>query len=127
MTDEMPSEVLEIGRRFYGKTLYVVTSRPARDGVDLRPHLAAHLRHQIELERSGVLFAAGPLEAEAGGAPGTGMFVLRAENFDEARKIADADPLHRAGLRVYELHRWRLHEGRIGLSISLSDSSVELL
>ena len=126
MNEELPPEVLEIGKRFYGKTLYVITTRPAHPGADLRTHMVAHLRHQIALEKQGVLFAAGPLTGEDGGWPGTGMFVIRAESFDAARAIADEDPMHKSGERVYELRRWRLHEGRITLSIDLSDSTVTL-
>ena len=126
MNDQLPAEVLEIGKHFYGKTLYVITTRPARPDADLRTHMVAHLRHQISLEKQGILFAAGPLAGEDGAWGGNGMFVIRAAGFEEARAIADADPMHRAGERVYDLRSWRLHEGRIILSIDLSDSSVEL-
>ncbi len=126
MNNDLPPEVLEIGKRFYGKTMYVITTRPARADADLRTHMVAHLRHQIALEKRGVLFAAGPLTGEDGGWPGTGMFVIRAASFEEARGIADSDPMHAAGERVYELKSWRLHEGRITLSIDLSDSTVTL-
>jgi uncharacterized protein YciI len=43
------------------------------------------------------MFAAGPLTKEDGTRHG-GMFVLRVNSFEEARAIADADPLHKAGL-----------------------------
>jgi uncharacterized protein YciI len=124
--DELPPEVLEIGKNFYRKTLYVLMTRPASPDVDLKPLMVAHLKHQIALEKSGVLFAAGPLTKETGGWPGTGMFILRAGSFEEARAIADSDPMHAAGVRVYDLFHWRMHEGRITLSIDMSDSSVKL-
>lgn len=126
MDDQLPEEVIEIGKGFYGKTLFVITTRPARPDADLRTHMVAHLRSQIALEKQGVLFAAGPLTREDGAWSGTGMCIVRAANFEEARAIADADPMHKAGERVYDLQQWRLNEGRITLSINLSDSTVEL-
>ncbi|MBN9034477.1 MAG: hypothetical protein J0H53_00260 [Rhizobiales bacterium] len=126
MTVELPPEVLEIGARFYAKRMYLVMTRPARPDIDLRPYLVEHLHHQLDLEKRGILFAAGPIITEAGGFPGTGLFILRAKDFEEARAIADSDPMHKSGRRVYDLYEWRMHEGRISLSINLSDSTVEL-
>lgn len=126
MTSELPPEVLALGAKFYAKKMYVLLTRPSRPDIDLRPHLMEHLHHQIELEKSGVLFAAGPLTTEAGGFPGTGMFIIRAGDFAEAKAIADSDPMHKSGRRVYDLYEWRMHEGRISLTIDLSDSSVQL-
>lgn len=127
MTDQLPPEVKEIGKSFYGKVLFVVMTRPSGPGADLKTGMGEHLKHQIELERRGVMFAAGPLRRDGvEGWPGTGMFVIRARDFEEARAIADCDPMHRSGARVYDLFQWRLNEGRITLSIDLSQSSVEL-
>jgi uncharacterized protein YciI len=126
MSNDIPPEVLKLGEKFYGKTLFVVMTRPASPEADLKTHMIEHLHYQIELEKKGIMFAAGPLSTDDSGWPGTGMFILRAKDFDEARAIADADPMHRSGARVYSLQKWRMHEGRITLSINLSDSSVEL-
>ena len=126
MPVELPPEVLAIGAKFYAKRMYLVMTRPARPDIDLRPYLVEHLNHQLDLEKRGVLFAAGPITTEAGGFPGTGLFILRAESFEEARAIADSDPMHKAGHRTYDLYEWSMHEGRISLTINLSDSTVEL-
>ena len=66
------------------------------------------------------MFAAGPLSQEDGTRYG-GMFVLRANSFEEARAIADADPLHKAGLRSYTLMRWTVNEGSYSVRVNYSD------
>lgn len=127
MDTELPPDVLEIGRSFYGKMLFVVMTRPAGPDADLKTGMVEHLKHQIELERRGVMFAAGPLRPEGADAwPGTGMFVIRASDFAEARAIAESDPMHKSGARVYDIFQWRLNEGRITLSFDLSQSRAEL-
>lgn len=127
MSDTLPAEVLKLGEKFYGKELYVLVTQPSGPDADLRGAMVEHLHYQIGLEKRGVMFAAGPLAEEGKDWAGTGMFILRAADFAEARAIADADPMHRSGARTYTLRRWRMHEGRIAIAINLSDSSVELI
>ncbi len=127
MPDALPPEVLKIGEKFYGKEMFVLVTQPSGPDADLMSHMVEHLHYQISLEKTGVMFAAGPLAEEGQGWAGTGMFILRAKDFSEARAIADADPMHRSGARTYTLRKWRLHEGRIAVAINLSDSSVELI
>jgi uncharacterized protein YciI len=125
--DALREKIEAIGSRFYKKTLWVVVTRPVDGFEALGPHLLEHLSYQIELEKTGVLFAAGPLTPGDAGAPsGEGLIILRASNEAEARAIADADPMHRAGVRRYTMSRWDVHEGRMQISIDLSDSSFRL-
>ena len=98
------------------------TDLPAREAEPLIP---AHLANQVRLEKEGIMFAAGPLSKEDGSRYG-GMFVLRANSFEEARAIADADPLHKAGLRSYTLMRWTVNEGSYAVRINYSDQSVTI-
>ena len=127
MPDALPPEVLKIGEKFYGKEMFVLVTQPSGPDADLMTHMVEHLHYQIGLEKGGVMFAAGPLAEEGKDWAGTGMFILRAKDFAEARAIADADPMHRSGARTYKLRKWRMHEGRIAIAINLSDSSVELI
>ncbi len=116
-----------LSARFYRKGLWMVLTRPKGDLSTLEPHLVAHLQYQIALEKRGALFAAGPLVPSGNADPaGEGLIILRANSETEAREIADADPMHQAGVRDYTLRRWDLHEGRIAISIDLSDSSFRL-
>ena len=52
-----------------------------------------------------------------------GLIVIRAKDEAEARRIADADPMHAAGARTYELYAWSLNEGCINVKLNFSDQS----
>jgi uncharacterized protein YciI len=110
-------------KKFLGKNYYVVVTTPTAPREKLEPLIPAHLANQVRLEKEGIMFAAGPLTKEDGTRHG-GMFVLRANSFEEARAIADADPLHKAGLRTYTLMRWTVNEGSYQLRINYSDQTV---
>ena len=47
-------------------------------------------------------------------------------SFDEARALADADPMHRDGKRSYTLRRWLINEGSLTVSLGLSGQSIEI-
>lgn len=94
--------------------------------AELFEHIPAHLEHQVALEKSGAMFAAGPLQSP-GVPPGAkGLVIVRADSEEEARAIFDADPVHAAGVRDYELYEWTMNEGRISLSFDFSDQTARL-
>lgn len=127
MVEPQSAEARAIGEKFYGKEMFVVITEPAGPDFEIETHGVEHIRYQIDLEKQGIMFAAGPLTEEGKEWSGVGLFILRAKDFAEAKRIADADPLHRLGIRTYTLRKWRMNEGRIAIAISLSDSSVELV
>jgi uncharacterized protein len=102
-----------------------VITRPVRS-PEIAKRLGDHLAHQVELERKGILFAAGPLYSRDSNLPEAGMFVLRANSFEEAEAIAATDPLHVAGLRTYTIQKWRLNEGSITVTINYSDQTAKI-
>ncbi len=116
-------EVEALHARMLRKPLWVVLSRPAAEPEVLNAHRKAHLEHQIALEKSGVLFGAGPATVPGETTPAFGLIVIRAADESEARRIADSDPMHSSGARRYELYRWSMNEGRLGITIDLSDRS----
>ena len=120
MTAKTPEELYATMLR---RSLWVVTTRPAR-GPGMQDLLPAHLDYQIGLERAGHLFGAGPIFEDGGSVPTGGMIILRAEDEDAARAMADADPFHAEGLRSYTLHRWMLNEGAMTLTVRYSDQSA---
>ena len=122
---EPSAEQNPLSRNFLGKNLYVVVTTPTAARDKLEPLIPAHLANQVRLEKEGIMFAAGPLTQDDGTRYG-GMFVLRASSFAEARAIADADPLHKAGLRKYTLMRWTVNEGSYGVRVNYSDQSVTI-
>lgn len=92
-------------------------------GADIELHLESHLRWLLALERSGELVMSGPLVSGPRVAPGSGVTVLRAESEKQAAQLASADPFVRAGLRTFEVNRWRVNEGSIRVELSLGTGS----
>ncbi len=105
--------------------LYVVESTPQVEPESLQATLPAHLEYQKHQERIGKLAFAGPLSDDTGELmEGTGLIVYRAGSLDEARQLADADPMHAEGKRRYRLRRWLINEGSFTVSVGLSDQSA---
>ena len=109
-----------------GKTFFAILTEAAPDTTpeQLRATLPAHLDHQVALEKQGVLFAAGPLDAEDGSR--RGLIVIRANSFEDARRIADTDPFHAKGLRNYTVERWTVNEGSYTVRLTYSDQRLSL-
>ncbi len=122
---DAPSSVHPLTHKFLGKEMYLVVTRPVRS-PEIEKRLQDHLDHQVELERKGIMFAAGPLYSRGSQVPEAGMFVLRAGSFEEAEAICKTDPLHAAGLRTYTIQKWRVNEGSISLKVNFSDQTVEI-
>jgi hypothetical protein len=80
----------------------------------------------IGLEKTGVLFASGPLADAEGKTRGDGLTIVRAANSAEARKIAERDPFVVNGLRSFEIREWTVMEGSLSIKVNLSDQSLEL-
>lgn len=123
---DAPSSVHPLTSSFLGKEMYLVITRPVRS-PEIDKRLADHLAHQVELERKGIMFAAGPLYARDSNIPEAGMFVLRAGSFEEAEEICKSDPLHVAGLRTYTIQKWRVNEGSMTFTINFSDQTAKII
>lgn len=116
----------ELHAKMLKKKLWVIMSKPAAPLDQIRQHLQKHLEHQIRLEKQGILFGAGPATAPGAAAAAFGLIIIRAEDEAAARKIADSDPMHASGVRVYDIYSWSLNEGRIGITIDCSDQTLQL-
>jgi hypothetical protein len=108
------------------KRLYVIFSEPTDKGGDRRKVFPRHIAYQLEIEKKGILFAAGPFVDARGKPQGPGMIVVRAKNMAEAKRIADADPFHRLGYRTYRIQPWQVNEGGFSLRVKFSDGSFAL-
>lgn len=105
--------------------MFVVESTPAKTPEDVKANLPAHLAYQQKMEAAGTLAFAGPLSDASGELmQGTGLIVYRAASMDEARKIADGDPMHESGARTYILRKWLINEGSFSLNVGLSTKQV---
>ena len=122
---DKPSDVHPLTQQYLGKEMYLVVTRPVRS-PEIAKRLGDHLAHQVDLEKRGILFAAGPLYPRDSNIPEAGMFVLRANSFEEAEAIANTDPFHAAGLRTFTLQKWRINEGSFTVTVNLSDQSMKL-
>jgi hypothetical protein len=124
MADE-PSSVHPLTMKFLGREMYLVVTRPVRS-PEIDKRLMDHLNHQIDLERRGIMFAAGPLYSRSSNIPEAGMFVLRANSYEEAEEICKSDPLHAAGLRTYTIQKWRVNEGSMTFTVNFSDQTAKI-
>ena len=107
--------------------LFVAISMPQKAPEDIKSVLPDHLAYIQSLETSGQLVLAGPLSNETGEEmEGAGMLILRATSMDEARNLAQNDPMHSTGARTFTLRRWLVNEGNLSLSVGLSTGTVEL-
>ena len=122
---DAPSDVHPLTQQYLGKEMYLVVTRPVRS-PEIAKRLGDHLAHQVDLEKRGILFAAGPLYPRDSNIPEAGMFLLRANSFEEAEAIAKTDPFHAAGLRTFTLQKWRINEGSFTVTVNLSDQSMKL-
>ncbi|MEM9433902.1 MAG: YciI family protein [Pseudomonadota bacterium] len=107
--------------------LYAAISTPAKGPDEVKAALPDHLAYQGTLERAGNLAFAGPMSDETGEhMQGAGLIIYRAASLEEARKLAEADPMHSAGARSFVLRRWMINEGSLTLSVGLSTGSSSL-
>lgn len=107
--------------------LFVVESTPVKSPDELKKVLPDHLAYQAQQEQSGALAFAGPLSDVTGEMmEGCGLIVYRAESFEAAKLLADADPMHATGTRTYTLRRWMINEGSLRVEVKLSSQEVRL-
>jgi uncharacterized protein YciI len=123
MAESTDRSIEELQARMLRKELWVVMSRAVAPPEEVKRHRKAHLEHQIRLEKSGIMYGAGPATKPGETAAAFGLIIIRARDEAEARRIADADPMHASGARVYELYRWSLNEGRINVTLDFSDQT----
>ncbi len=96
---------------------------PGRSAEDIR---AEHHDYLVDLERRGVLFAAGPFVDENGTRHGAGLIILRVATRAEAETIGHAEPYTRLGLRTMEITPWQRNEGTLELKLRFADGVLEV-
>lgn len=107
--------------------LFIVESTPAVAPEEMMKMLPDHLAYQSEMESAGKLFMAGPTSDPTGEEMiGVGMIIYRASSMEEAKSIADNDPMHKTGTKKYTLRKWLVNEGSLNLTVGLSTNSVKL-
>ncbi|WP_052402841.1 YciI family protein [Muricoccus aerilatus] len=107
------------------KKRYFMMRRQVRDPSRIGLVLLAHYRWIIEMEKRDSILLSGPLSDRQGGA-GVGMTILRTETWEEAERIAASDPFCTSGAMTFEIMAWQVNEGRLKLSVDLSDGTFHL-
>ena len=108
--------------------VFLVESTPGADLELVKQTLPDHLAYQAQQELAGKLMLAGPLSDETGEQMNAaGMIIYRANSFDEARKLAEQDPMHSRGARSFTLRRWLINEGSLQLDIKFSAQKAGFL
>ena len=93
---------------------FMVRSQPVAPPEKVKEILPRHLAYQVSLQDQRKLVLAGPLSDDSGeNMLGEGMMIYRAASEEEARALADADPMHAEGGRSYTMRRWLVNEGHI--------------
>ena len=118
--------IRQLTQRMLRKKLYVILSKGGATAEQIGAVLPQHLEYMIGLEKTGVLFASGPLTAAPGAPAGDGLTILRAAGAEEARMIAAADPFVINKLRTFEVREWTLMEGSLGVKVNFSDQSIDI-
>jgi uncharacterized protein YciI len=118
-----PRSIAELTSRMLRKKFYVILTRAHGAADAIAQHLPAHLEYMIALEKDGVMFASGPFTELDGKQRGNGMSIVRADNVEQACKIAEADPFFIAGLRTYEVREWTVMEGSVEVTVNFSDQT----
>ncbi len=105
--------------------LYVVESTPEKGPDALKATIGDHLAYQRTMEDAGKLAFAGPLSDATGEhMQGNGMIVYRAASLEEARSLAENDPMHAQGVRSFTIRKWLVNEGSFSVTVGLSAGRV---
>jgi len=112
---------------YLAKQLYVIFTTPTNGIKPVMDNLDAHLAFQTELEKDGMMFAAGPNWTDDEKSwQGDGMVVVRAKSLAEAREIAARDPMHKNGARKFTVRPWLVNEGTILVRLNFSKGTFEM-
>jgi uncharacterized protein YciI len=101
---------------------------PANGLACVLENVGPRLGFQNDLERRGIMFGTGPLWSDDERHwEGEGMVIIRAASMAEARNIAESDPMHASGARVFTIRPWTLNEGTVTIKVRYSDGSREIV
>jgi uncharacterized protein YciI len=122
------ADILEASRGMLQKQLYAIFTSPTEGMGPVMENIEDHLKYQVSLEEQGIMFGAGPFWTDDEARwEGEGMVIVRAASIDEARRIAEADPMHKSGARSFTVRPWLLNEGSVTVKIRYSDGSREVV
>ena len=107
--------------------VYQCISTPAVAPEEFQKVLPDHWAYMETLEKDGSLMFAGPLSDEEGeNIFGEGMLIYRAASLEDAKALADGDPMHAQGARTYTLRKWLINEGSLNIMVGFLHTRVEV-
>jgi uncharacterized protein len=122
-------DIVELSKRrgYLAKQLYVVFTTPVNGIGPVMENVVRHLEFQEQLQREGIMFAAGPnWTDDEQNWKGEGMVVIRAASLVEAQAIAAKDPMHQSGARKFTVRPWLVNEGTILVRLNYSKGTFEM-
>jgi uncharacterized protein len=122
-------DIISLSKRegFLAKQLYVIFSTAADGMKPVMDNIKEHLAFQVELEKDGTMFAAGPNWTDDEKSwEGDGLVVVRAKSLAEAKEIAARDPMHKSGARKFTVRPWFVNEGTISVRLNYSEGTFEM-
>ncbi|MEW9922200.1 YciI family protein [Marimonas sp. MJW-29] len=114
--------VLEASKGMLQRQLFAIFTTPTDGLGHVFANIEEHLQFQVQLEKDGILYAAGPIWTDDEESwEGEGLVVVKAASRAEAIAIAERDPMHKAGARSFRVRPWLINEGSV--TITLNNSS----
>lgn len=119
--------VLDASKGMLQKQLFAIFTTPV-DGLGaVFANMEEHLNFQVQLEKDGILYAAGPLWTDDGEEwEGEGMVIVRAASIAEAKAVAERDPMHKAGARTFRIRPWLINEGSVTVRLDYSTQTFNI-
>jgi Uncharacterized protein conserved in bacteria len=116
------TDAAEVARLKAGmwKMRFVLMQRRVEQPALIPANQLAHYRWIIAQEKAGLVVLSGPV-FDADERPLGGMTLLNLSDLEAARALGDSDPFIASGAMSYSLAIWQLNEGRLTLSVDLSD------
>ncbi|MEM9076188.1 MAG: YciI family protein [Bacteroidota bacterium] len=109
------------------KEVYLYVTEPVVPFDEVAKILPDHMDFVHKIENQGTMIMGGQTTIEgADNAGGYGAIMIRANSFEEARRIADQDPMHKTGVRKYTLYKWNINEGEMNVKLKLSNASFTI-
>ncbi|MCB1390562.1 MAG: hypothetical protein KDK12_15690 [Rhodobacteraceae bacterium] len=99
---------------------FVLMQRRVENPSLIPPNQLAHYRWIIAQEKAGRVVLSGPVY-DGDERPLGGMTLFNLADLDAARALGESDPFIVSGAMSYTLAIWQLNEGRLTLSVDLSD------
>lgn len=122
------ADVMAASKAMLQKQLYAIFTTPTAGMDPVFANLEEHLAFQVQLEKDGVMFAAGPMWSDDEQQwEGEGMVVVRASSREEAVAIAERDPMHKAGARSFRVRPWMINEGSLSVRLDYSTQKFEIV